>query len=451
MQDAWLPYALSDLPRYTSYPTAVQFHDGVGETQAKAWLAATGQSAQSLSLYFHIPFCHRLCWYCGCHTYVVIKAERVAGYVDLLDQEMALQARLLGRDVPVTTVHFGGGTPTFLTPPQWCQLLAAVRRHFTLAPDAELAVEIDPRQLDQARIAALAESGVNRASLGVQTFAPEVQTAIDRQQPFEMVARCAEALRGAGIKQLSFDLMYGLPRQSLQDVEDSCRLAAQLSPQRLAVFGYAHVPWMKKHQRAIQDADLPGARARWDQAAVAADTLVSLGYRRIGFDHFALPNDAMTRAAESGALRRNFQGYTTDQAEALLAFGVSAIGALADGYVQNLKELPRYADAVRAGHLPLARGVALSADDKLRRHAIERLLCDLVLNLGAVCKAHGQSEDTLDNALPALRTLEADGLVTFEAPRRLKIPEAARNLMRHAAAAFDLYRRPQPQRHSRAV
>lgn len=450
MKANWMPYALADLPRYTSYPTAVQFSDGVGEAETRYWLTQA-VSAESLSLYFHIPFCRQLCWYCGCHTYVVNKNERIEGYVALLEQEMDLVLAALGQSPKVAAIHFGGGTPNFLSPDQWRRLSKAIHSRFELMQDAEIACELDPRTLSAEQVEVLAESGVNRASLGVQSFQPAVQAAINRVQCPGLVRDAVDSLRRAGIAKISFDLMYGLPHQSLADMAETTRLAVDMQPDCLAVFGYAHVPWMKKHQRAIDEASLPGARARWDQAEVAAKELTGAGYQRIGFDHYARPGDEMAKAAVQGTLRRNFQGYTTDPSDTLLAFGASAISSLPGGYSQNLKELPRWADAIRAGHLPVARGIALTPDDKLRRLAIERLLCDLKLDFGALCRQVGVEETALDSALPRLQELARDGLIRMTAERAFYLEPEAIGLARHAAAAFDARRQVGAKRHSKAV
>jgi oxygen-independent coproporphyrinogen-3 oxidase len=287
---------------------------------------------------------------------------------------------------------------------------------------------------------------VTRASLGIQDITPAVQRAVNRVQPFEMVAVAVAALRRAGITQINFDLMYGLPTQTVDDVIATVDRVVELAPDRLAVFGYAHVPWMKTHQRMINEADLPDGPARWAQSEAAAERLVGHGYRRIGLDHFAAPGDAMTVAVDNGELRRNFQGYTTDRAEALIGFGASAIGALADGYVQNAVPFGQYADDIGVGRLAVRRGIALTADDRLRRAVIERLMCDLAVDLGNL----GADPDGFADELARLAAMEADGVVEIN-DGRVRVTEAGRPLLRSVCAVFDRYLDSGVGRHSRAV
>ncbi len=325
-------------------------------------------------------------------------------------------------------------------------LMSDLARRFRFSGDAEIAVEIDPRTLDDDRVAALADCGVTRASLGIQDLTPAVQRAVNRVQPFEMVADAVTALRQAGITQINFDLMYGLPTQTVDDVIDTVDRVVELTPDRLAVFGYAHVPWMKTHQRMINEVDLPDGPARWAQSEAAAERLVGHGYRRIGLDHFAAPGDAMTVAVDNGELRRNFQGYTTDGAEALIGFGASAIGALADGYVQNAVPFGQYADDIGDGRLAVRRGIALTADDRLRRAVIERLMCDLAVDLGNL----GADPDSFADELARLAPMEADGLVEIDGGR-VRVTETGRPLLRSVCAVFDRYLGSGVGRHSRAV
>ncbi len=437
------------VPRYTSYPTAPHFHAGVGDRDYRDWLGGVG-AADRVSLYLHVPFCAKMCWYCGCHTKVVSRYQPVAGYAELLRREAGLVARAVREAPLVSHVHWGGGTPTMLSAADFAGLMTGLRDDFRFAPDAEVAVEIDPRTLDRDKVAALAEAGVNRASLGVQDLNAEVQAAINRIQPYEMTALAVERLRAAGIAAINFDLIYGLPRQGLAEVERTVDLAAGLKPDRLSIFGYAHVPWMKTHQRMIDEAELPGATERLEQAEAAAARLVAHGYRRIGLDHFALPGDAMTRALDEGRLRRNFQGYTDDRAEVLLGFGASSIGALPQGYVQNAVPFKDYGEAVGAGRLPVAKGIVLDDDDRLRRAVIERLMCDLTVDLEELARAYGRPAEGFIGDMDALAPLAWDGLVLLDG-WRVTIPEEARLMMRTVCAAFDRYLATGKGRHSRAV
>jgi oxygen-independent coproporphyrinogen III oxidase len=289
-------HAERNLPRYTSYPTALAFHPGVGEAEARAWAAALGPD-QKLSVYVHIPFCRQLCWYCGCHTSVPNGYRRIGAYVERLKDEIGLWAATLGDHGGLAHLHFGGGSPNALEPDDFKALVDELARAFRLRPDAEIAVELDPRTLDDGFIAALGASGVTRASLGVQTFDSLVQAKVKRLQPYELVADRVEALRRAGVRGINFDLMYGLPGQSPSRVAETARLAAGLVPDRISVFGYAHVPWFKKHQSVIREEELAGLDGRWAQADAADEALAGAGYERIGLDHYARPGDELSRAA----------------------------------------------------------------------------------------------------------------------------------------------------------
>jgi oxygen-independent coproporphyrinogen-3 oxidase len=438
------------VPRYTSYPTAPHFHVAVGHAAASAWLAALSP-ALPLSLYLHIPFCRSLCWFCGCHTRIARHDAPLARYLAQVRDEIALVAAILGGRRTLSHVHLGGGSPSLLRPDDLRRLAETLHRHFAIAPAAEFAVEIDPRTMDSERAAALAEIGVNRVSLGVQDFNPAVQQEINRVQPFGVTALVVGLLRGYGIGQISIDLMYGLPLQTETSIADTVGKTVALEPERVALFGYAHVPWLKKHQRLIDEASLPGAWQRWCQAQTAARALANAGYVAIGLDHFAWPEDPLACAAAGGQLRRNFQGYTTDRAGALIGVGTSAIGMLPAGYVQNGVELKHYGAALAAGQLPIARGYAFAPEDRLRAAVIERLMCDLSVDVGATCRATGFSVDHLDAALERVAGLAPDGLAVVDA-RRVSIPDAARLFMRNVAACFDAFLEPaEPLRHARAV
>lgn len=441
-----LRYAGAALPRYTSYPTAPHFRP-LAEAEYRAWLREVGPE-DALSVYLHIPFCHTLCLYCGCHTAITRAAPRLGRYAAGLRAEIALLAAALpAAHGGIAALHLGGGTPTAIGAPALRGVLGALRA--ALGPfraDAELAAELDPRTLDEAAVAVLAEAGFNRASLGVQDIAPEVQARIGRIQPREVVEIAVRRLRGAGIARINLDLMYGLPGQTAAHVAASARFAAELGADRVAVFGYAHVPWMKPHQTALPEAELPGTLARLEQAVVAEGVLRAAGYEAIGLDHFARPDDPMAAAARAGALRRNFQGYTTDRAPVLLGLGSSAIGQPPAGYAQNLTDERRYLAAVEAGRLPVARGHMLSAEDRVRRALIERVMCDLTLDLREV------PLPVMAEAAARLAPLAGDGVVSLEeAGRRLRVTPAGRRFVRHVAACFDAHLDRAAGRHSRAV
>lgn len=441
------------VPRYTSYPTAPHFNGSVDAARYRSWLAELDPTLP-LSLYFHIPFCDEMCWFCGCYTKVVRQYQPIRDYLAVLHDEIRLVAGSLPGRFRARHLHWGGGSPTMLTPEDWTALVAVLRTTFILDADAELACELDPRETTEAYVAALAKAGVNRVSIGVQDFDPDVQAAINRRQPFAVVERVCAWLRAHGIARINLDLMYGLPHQTTAKVAAMVEHALRLAPSRVALFGYAHVPWMKSHQKLIDERALPGAGERLDQLTVAARLLAAAGYEAIGLDHFARPDDGLAVACAEGRLRRNFQGYTADDAGVLLGFGASAIGALPAGYAQNHAPLRAYADAIAHGTLPIARGIALGAADRLRRDIIEELMCTLAVDLDAVCRRHGTGLAPFADALARLQPLAADGLVVVE-DARITVTAAGRPFVRLAAAAFDAYLdRGQEQgtvRHSRAV
>ena len=437
------------LPRYTSYPTAPHFSAAVGADVYGQWLRAIPHDAGA-SLYLHIPFCRAMCWYCGCNTSVARRAEPVAVYAAALRAEIEHVSGKIGRGVRIDHIHFGGGTPTIMAPETFVDLMGSIRNSFSLSPEAEIAVEIDPRTLAPDMIDALAGGGVNRASLGVQSFDPTVQRAINRMQGFDETAAAVDGLRQAGIGGINFDLIYGLPHQTVASCLDTVRRSLDLRPDRLSVFGYAHVPTFKKHQRKIDDASLPDSLARHYQAEAISGALTGAGYLQVGLDHFALPDDEMARAARAGRLRRNFQGYTTDASDILLGFGASAIGRLPQGYVQNQVHTRAYRQSIAGDRLATAKGYSLTDDDRLRAEIIERIMCDFGVDLDPICTRHGVDPETMLNALPRLRTLIADGIVACDGAS-LSVADDSRFLVRSVAAAFDAHLDGAARLHSRAV
>lgn len=434
MRDDWTDFARAQVPRYTSYPTAVDFDESVKPSTVEGWLAAIAPGAD-LSVYVHIPFCQKLCWYCGCATSVPNGYDRIASYFDVLLSEIDLwSARIPNGEV--RHLHFGGGTPNALSPEDFRCLTGHLDTHLPMATDREFSVELDPRVLTEGMIEAMADCGVTRVSLGVQTLSPVVQKAINRIQPRAMITRQIASLRRAGIKALNVDLMYGLPLQTIGDVEDAAHYCADVGVNRVSVFGYAHVPWFAKHQRAIAEADLPDVRARMAQAEAAAAVFESAGYVSVGFDHFALPGDALTEAMKEGRLRRNFQGYTDDASEYLIGIGQTAISAFPEGYAQSQKGLIDWRNAVLSGKLPVMRGIEKTAKDRMRAHAIERLLCDMSVDLCAVARSFGFDRQDFDAALARLHELEAHGLCEIDG-MQVNVPAEARLLIRNVAAALD--------------
>ncbi len=439
----------ANVPRYTSYPTAPHFHAGVNDSVYRRWLAALPQG-EPLSLYFHIPFCDTLCWFCACHTSVVNSYGPVRDYCRLLRQEIALGAGAMKARHRVSHIHFGGGSPTMLSAGDIDRLGCVIRAHFDVLPDAEFGVELDPRGLDSARVNAFRAIGVTRASIGVQDCDPRVQKAINRIQTDDETRQAVRLLRQAGIDSLNLDLVYGLPEQTFQSWEQTLAFAVRLAPDRLSVFGYAHVPQFKKHQALISAAALPGLEARFRMAEFARNYLCSQGYVAIGLDHFARPQDKLARAAGRRALHRNFQGYTTDDAPTLLGFGASAIGSLPQGYVQNISAVPAWRAAIQAGRLPTGRGVEVTDTDRMRREAIERLMCDMRVNLDRVAARYGVTRASFSDAWPALRHLEGEGIVVLEGGE-VEIDPQWRPAVRAVCAAFDQYLTARPAHHSSAV
>jgi len=442
-------YGQERLPRYTSYPTAPHFSSAVGPATYAEWLRAIPARATA-SLYLHVPFCRSMCWYCGCNTTVARRDEPIAVYESALRCEIDLVARHIDRRIPVSHIHFGGGTPTILTPESFGDLMGTIRHSFFVTPSAEIAIEIDPRRLSAGMIDALALGGVTRASLGVQSFDPKVQSAINRVQSFTQTADVTNSLRRAVIAGVNFDLIYGLPHQTVASCLETVRQCVELRPDRLSVFGYAHVPTFKKHQRKI-DADLlPDSLERHEQASAISEALRNAGYVQVGLDHFALPGDAMAVALREGRLRRNFQGYTTDAGDVLIGFGASAISALPQGYVQNETQIRSYSEAIAGGRLATVKGYALTDDDRLRADIIERIMCDYSVDLGAICARHGLAPETMLNAAPRLNELISDGIVALDGAS-LAVAEHSRFLVRSVAAAFDAHLDTSRQLHSRAV
>ena len=440
------------VPRYTSYPTAPHFTPAVGAATYAEWLQAMPADTV-LSLYLHVPFCDRLCHYCGCNTTVVRLDSSRRAYAALLEREIGRVAALIGDRAPVSHVHWGGGTPTALPGDCLTAIMRRIRENFALTPEAEIAIELDPTSLPPDRHKALGDMGVTRVSLGVQDLEPAVQEAIGRRQSYEETEECARKARALGVGSLNLDLIYGLPLQTEESVARTARRALGLNADRVAVFGYAHVPWMKKHQQLIAESTLPGPLARFAQQHAIHRVLTEEGgYIPVGLDHYARPGDAMAEAATTRQLHRSFQGYTDDAAPALLGFGASAIGSLPQGYVQNAPTALAYSKAIEAGGLATVRGVALTADDRLRRDLIERLMCDLDVDVVGLAAAHGADPALLVAALAGLAPFEADGLAHWDGAR-LTVSEKGRPFVRSIAALFDAYlgQADDKPRHSRAV
>ena len=437
------------VPRYTSYPTAPHFSEAVNAQTYRNWLSSL-DTDQTMSLYVHIPFCDTLCWFCGCHTKHTRKYQPVADYLGVLKREIDTVAKTAAARPMVTRLHWGGGSPTILTGRDTIDLASHIRKRFNLANALEFSIEIDPRGLTDDQMDALAAAGMTRASIGVQDFNVHVQRHINRVQSFEETARVVEGLKRRQVASLNLDVMYGLPEQSLEDLEATVRRVLELDPDRIALFGYAHVPWMKKHQSMIRNELLPGPVKRFRQAEHAAELLIAAGYCPIGFDHFAKPGDGLALAAGGGQLRRNFQGYTDDDADALIGFGASAIGKLPDGYVQNAAATGDYMRRVDAGGFAVTRGYRLTEEDRMRAFLIERLMCDYQITIGDLEREFGGRAQFLFDDLACAAAADEDGMFQREGTR-YRVTETGRPFVRSIAAAFDGFLKTGNARHSLAV
>jgi oxygen-independent coproporphyrinogen-3 oxidase len=441
------------VPRYTSYPTAAQFEDLADPGRLLDEVDRANRNASlPLSLYFHLPFCESLCWFCGCTTVITANHRMPDTYLDYLEKEVALVAPHVHAERQVVQLHYGGGTPTFFQPAQLARLAALTRRHFRLASNAELSVEIDPRRLSRGQVAALRESGFTRASLGVQDFDPRVQLAVHRVQPRAMTEQAVRWLREEGFTSINIDLIYGLPFQTAGSFANTLELVLELNPDRLAVFSYAHVPWMKPAQKLLErEAVLPSPETKLAILKLVTETLTSRGYVYIGLDHFARETDELAVAQVARTLQRNFQGYSTRAGAEILAFGVSAISQTPASYRQNHKDLHLYYATLDRGKLPARRGLILTDDDVRRREIIMRVMCQLRLDYAELSRDLGCDFPRAFAAeLAELRTLAADGLVEL-APGGMGVTETGRLFLRNIAVCFDAYYSAEATRHSRAV
>ncbi len=441
------------VPRYTSYPTAPHFKSLDTSFSYENWLAGL-PAGSDISLYLHVPFCPKMCWYCGCNTKITQRYAPVEDYAHLMLREIDMLAQRLNKDHNVTHIHFGGGSPSMLRACDFEKIMDRLRGGFSVHRDAEIAIEVDPRGLTEGRAATYAQSGVNRISLGVQDFDDKVLEAVNRQQPFSLSHQAVDLFRKHGVDQINFDLLYGLPYQTLQTMQTTIDKALSLSPDRVSLFGYAHVPWMKKHMRLIDDNALPASELRYDLFELGAQMLESSGYQSIGIDHFAKPDDSLAIAARSGHLQRNFQGYTSDNAGTMIGIGVSSIGQFQQFYVQNAADMPAYSQSVLAGELPVKKFCPLSEEDKLRGAVIERLMCDFKLCVPQICARYGFSEDFLDAELEMLAPYQQQGILTCDTSATVCIDPAARAMVRIICSVFDAYidhGHQQQPRHSRAI
>ncbi|MBK8007884.1 MAG: oxygen-independent coproporphyrinogen III oxidase [Rhizobiales bacterium] len=435
------------VPRYTSYPTAPNFSLAVNADVHAGWLNALPAHA-AVSLYVHVPFCVELCHYCGCNTHATRRQEPVERYVENLLTEIALVARHSGAR-KVNRIHWGGGTPSIIGADGFRRIHRAMAKHFDIDGMVEHAIEIDPRRIDAAILDSLAAIGVDRANLGVQVFSAAVQRAIGRVQPFEVVEAATSLVRKTGIRNIGIDLMYGLPHQTVEDVRFSATLGARLHPQRVAIFGYAHVPWFKKQQKLIDASALPDAGQRYRQAIAAHESWCELGYEAVGIDHFVLPGDGLAVAAKKGRLHRNFQGYTDDESPVLIGLGASAISRFPQGYAQNHSATATYSAEVRYGKLATAKGAALTAEDSLRAEIIERLMCNFRVDIDRLVEKH-RLPTIFSRELARIDLLAVQGLAR-RSGRRVEITNTGKPFARVVASVFDHYLEGSGTRHSMAI
>jgi oxygen-independent coproporphyrinogen-3 oxidase len=433
------------VPRYTSYPTAPHFSPAVGPEHYAAWLEDLPAGAP-LSIYAHIPFCHSLCWYCGCSTKAVQRPEPVAAYLETVLREIESVSLRLGRGHEVDHIHWGGGSPNILTPPQIMALNDALRRGFSVSSDAEFAVEVDPRTLSEVQVATFARIGVNRVSIGVQDFDPKVQTTINREQSFSTTEQAVAWFRAHGIGAVNIDLVYGLPHQTRDSVEETIRKVLLLAPDRIAIFGYAHLPSRFRHQTLIEEASLPDVVERFAQANRLAHILTGAGYVRIGLDHFAKRDDSLAR----GRVHRNFQGYTSDDAGVLIGLGASAIGQLPQGYVQNATATGDYMRKIAEKGLATARGRRLTDEDRMRGLVIERLMCDLEFPTEELRTRFGAAAQPVLDEAEILVQSDQDHLIE-RTDSGFRVTDRGRPFVRSIAACFDSYLASDQAQHSLAV
>ncbi|MEM7461470.1 MAG: oxygen-independent coproporphyrinogen III oxidase [Pseudomonadota bacterium] len=439
----------SAVPRYTSYPTAPHFSEEAGRPILETALAGL-TATDRISVYIHIPFCDRLCWFCGCHTRHTLKYHPVEAYISsLLDEIRLVGQRLQARPV-IGHLHLGGGSPSMVRSVDFERISQALHQNFSFLPDTETSVEIDPSDVNDDTLEGLRKLGMTRASIGVQDFDPQVQAAINRPQTFEQTRDVINALRSLGVQSLNIDALYGLPLQTADRLSRTIEKVVSLTPDRIALFGYAHIPWLKKHQRLIKDSDLPGTSERFHQERQASIQLADAGYQEIGIDHFALPGDLLAGAARSGKLRRNFQGYTTDNCKILLGLGASSIGKTEAGYLQNIVPTGQYSACVKSGALPANRGLILTEDDKIRAHIIEQIMCDFRFGFEDLLSRFGAKAIPYLAEAKNLAAADVDDLCSADQDC-FYVNAAARPFTRIVASRFDAYLAQSQFRYSKAV
>ncbi len=428
-------------PRYTSYPTAVQFTEDFGEADYYAQAEQSNQGGNPLSLYVHIPFCNTVCYFCACNKIITANRKRAIPYLDDLHREIALQGKLFDSSRPVDQLHWGGGTPTYIGADQRLALMETLARHFKLHTDdsGEYSIEIDPREIDPEGIAGLRKLGFNRISFGVQDIEPSVQKAVNRIQPWELTQEIFHAARDAGFHSISLDLIYGLPNQTRGNFAATLEEVIKLAPDRLSIFNYAHLPQLFKVQKQINETELPSAAEKLSILKTSTEQLTEANYRYIGMDHFAKPDDELAVAQQNGTLYRNFQGYSTHSECDLVALGNTGIGMVGRSYSQNAKGLEEYHSHIERGEIPIFRGIKLSNDDLLRRDVITRLICDFALDFGSIASRHKiDFKNYFAAELEQIQAMQADGLLQLE-DHSIKVNPGGRLLIRNICMVFDRY------------
>ena len=442
-------------PRYTSYPTAVQFHEQFDEKRYReiASETNTGASARPLSLYFHLPFCNTVCYYCGCNKIVTKDRSRAAPYLERLHREIAMQGELFDSNRPVDQLHWGGGTPTFISHDEMRALMEHTRSHFNLHDDdtGEYSIEVDPREVGPGTLSLLRELGFNRLSMGVQDFNAVVQKAVNRIQPKDQTLSVLNEARELGFGSINMDLIYGLPHQSVKTFTETLEQVIAADPDRLSVFNYAHLPEMFKPQRRINAEDLPSPEEKLNILQASIDMLIDAGYVYIGMDHFAKPEDELAVAQREGSLYRNFQGYSTHASCDMIGMGVTAIGSIGNSFSQNVRTEDEYYAALDRQHLPLLRGYELNADDLLRREVISQLICHFRLDFSAIEQGFDIVFDRyFPSELEALAQMQEDGLLSVS-DRGIEVAPAGMLLIRNICMVFDAYLNQRQQRYSKVI
>ncbi|NPA32148.1 MAG: oxygen-independent coproporphyrinogen III oxidase [Aquificae bacterium] len=439
-------------PRYTSYPPATEFTEEVGRREYVMKLTESNERKTPLSLYFHIPFCEQRCLYCGCNVIISHRRGIEEPYLERVKKEMSLVSRFINKDRKVVQLHWGGGTPNYLSPAQIKEFFNSIREHFDIDPSAEISIELDPRYLTDEQIEAIKEAGFNRVSLGVQDLNPKVQEAVGRIQPYELVKEKMEKLRSAGFDSINVDLIYGLPYQSAESFKETLEKIVELSPDRVATYSFAYIPQIKPHQQLLPKDALPSAEEKLRILETIINTFQSAGYVYIGMDHFAKPEDELAKAQQKGELWRNFQGYTTKKGVELLGFGATSIGMLYDSYFQNYKTLREYNTSLDKNEIPVFRGYIMTPDDLIRREVIMDIMCNLGVDFNKIEKTFNINfKEYFSRELEELAGMEKDGLIKI-LPGAIKILPPGRLLIRNVAMVFDAHLRKKKElRFSRTI